>query len=477
MEPLNKYGYIAANIYFSGACNLKCKYCFQPKIKDTMSDVNKKIEEWIKSGKMEDDILKYIGKDTTCFSLWGGEPSINLPLLQERLPFIYSKFPNLDEIFYSTNISTKKLAQNTVNFIYTILHLNKKSKRKVKVSIQFSIDGPPEINDKDRIGSSAVSIMNNITYVLKALKNIPADSRCFNLFGKSTTSADTLKWYLLPNEKYENNLIYYYSFFEDYMVQWKEFCDYYPILGDITLVYPGNYTKEDGKILAKIQEFLYSEKFKKRKWRISRNFDTQYGSRIQEAFSVLKKNEHSPDNMEMLCNCSCSAGRSCAGISYDGQFHWCHSTYFFDKEVNEIIVKKNLTTDFEKNQGFSFRNFKSYIEGVCTVPYENNLLLLRTLNLTDKFWKNLSTRTQYLTLQIKELASSGLIDKCFLEDRWQRLAVTYLLFGGNECPADNVWEFGSPYIRSTSQMKLLFNGAFQLILVELNKKKEPCKIQ
>ena len=175
-----------------------------------MSENNKKIIDWIRSGDMENDILKYFGPDIEYIQLWGGETAINLPYLVDRLSSIYSKFTKLTAINYSTNISTKQLAKNTVDTICRIHELNKSFNRSVQINVQFSIDGPPEVNDKDRIGSSAVEIMENITYVLKSVRSIYEEAPgTFRFSSKSTMSADTLRWYLEPNETYGNNLIYH----------------------------------------------------------------------------------------------------------------------------------------------------------------------------------------------------------------------------------------------------------------------------
>ena len=462
MEPLIKYGYPAVNIYFVGTCNLKCVYCFQPKISDTMNSVNKKIIEWVTSGKMEEDIEKYIGKEIESLSLWGGEPSLNLPYLQKRLPFIRERFPRVKEIFYSTNISTKKLAQNTIDFAKALVDLNRANPdNKIRVHIQISIDGPPEINDVSRIGSSADQILDNVTYVLEELVKVPEEDRCFTLSGKSTMSAETIRWFMEPHSKYDTNLEYHFRYFDEYHFKWNQICNFWPVLGGITLVYPGNYTQEDGKVFAELTKLLSSKEFVTKDWKIKPNLNSQVVERVHKALTVLEHNKLKLHKHELYANCSCSAGRSCAGISYDGKFHWCQSTYFFDEEVNKTIVDKNLSSDFEEKHGFSFRNFDNYIKDVEIVDYENDLLLSRSLNMTERFWTNLSTRTQYLEMMVTELASVGQIDKCFLEPRWRDLAVGYLLFGGNECPSDNVWEHGSIYVRSNSHMKLVFNGAFQ----------------
>lgn len=72
MEQLSKIGFKAVNLYFSAICNLRCRYCFQPKICEIGEETNKKIIKWISSGEMEEDILRYYGEDMESMCLWGG---------------------------------------------------------------------------------------------------------------------------------------------------------------------------------------------------------------------------------------------------------------------------------------------------------------------------------------------------------------------------------------------------------------------
>lgn len=72
MIKLEDYGYCAVEVYFSAACNLKCRYCFQPSVPERMKEVNKKCIDWISSGRMEDDIEEHLGPSLIELSLWGG---------------------------------------------------------------------------------------------------------------------------------------------------------------------------------------------------------------------------------------------------------------------------------------------------------------------------------------------------------------------------------------------------------------------
>ena len=467
MDPLINHGFVAVNVYFSGVCNLQCKYCFQPKIGSKMRDVNNKIIEWIDSGKMEDDIEKYIGKDIECLALWGGEPSLNLPHLVKRLESIYQRFPKFNSISFSTNIAKKFQANNIIQLIDAVRDLNGKLCRKVHVDVQFSIDGPPEVNDKDRIGSKATEILDNVAIILEHTKGY--SSKLVRYHFKGTQSADTFHWMVQPNEKYGTNLEYYYRFFDDYLADWQDKGYTLPSgLGAITLVYPGHYTQEDGKIYRQIVNTLLSEEWKNKDWKVIHDFGTQTTDRIEGTIRTLKRGVRRAWKGEMLSNCTCSAGRSCAGISYDGKYHWCQSTFFFDANTRKYLEESGMLTDFEKSQGYSFRNFDNYIKDYEVVSYEDDLRLSRTLSNMNLFWNNISLRLQYVRMQIDVLAQAGQISPIFLEEKWASLATAFFIFGGNECPADNCWEFGSVFVKDNSQMKLILNGVFEDTVNRLN---------
>ena len=67
---------------------------------------------------------------------------------------------------------------------------------------------------------------------------------------------------------------------------------------------------------------------------------------------------------------------------------------------------------------------------------------------------------------IRELCAAGQISSCYSEPLWRHLATAYMLYGGHECISNNLWEFGSPWIRSTDIFKLTLNGAFEFLMSE-----------
>ena len=463
MEPLINYGFVAANVYFSGTCNLQCTYCYQPRFGKQTKASNDKIIEWISSGKMEEDIEKYIGKNIESLNLWGGEPTLNLPYLIERLDSIYERFPKLNNIFFSTNLAKEISVRNIKSYLDKLKELNEKSDRKIVAGIQFSLDGPPEINDKSRTGSNTLQTIDNVTELLKYTKNYPHDLLSFNF--KGTHSGETLEWMIQPHETYETNLEYYYRFFDNQLAEWKRKRYILPDgFGEINLVYPGQYTQKDGFIYKKIIETLHSQEWKNKGWKVLHDFPTQTTRRIEDTFKNLRSAVHRSYKGELLSHCTCSAGRSCAGLRYDGTYHMCHTAYVFDDYVLKYLKENNITSNFEESFGYNFENYDKFLKDIEVASYEDDLKLSRTLSNMEYFWKNISLRLQYLRMQVDTLAQSGQISSIYLIDKWADLATAFLLFGGNECPADNLWEFGSLFIRSNSHLKLIFNGVFEFVM-------------
>lgn len=462
--PLVDLGVVAVSLYFTGSCDLQCTYCFQPKIKNHMKDENDKIREWLKSGKMEEDVLRVFGENIEALALWGGEPSINLDLLTERLESVYNKFPKLDSFSWSSNFASDRSLDVTKKFIQEVNRLNTSLKRLVKVNIQISIDGIPEINDKNRIGSRADRIMDHTTELLRFLNENKEFLKFFSMHFKGTHGSESLKWLAQPG-----NLKKHYDYFDEYRYEWEqEGFKYIPLGAEtISLVYPGNYTQEDGYTLRSILETLYSSEFKKGPWKSSilPNFDFQFGIRLKNLLPSLTRGIIKEYKNEMECGTSCSAGRSCCGIDYNGNLHWCQSTYFFDKGTLNYIENNNLTTDFEKNQGYSFRNFDNYVKGVEVVNTSNPLAISRSLMIPREYISGHALRSQQTAMTINELAACGLIDRKYAEDKsLQNIVIAFFLYTAGDCPANNVWEFGSVWIKNNGIYKLLLNGAFDLMM-------------
>ena len=461
---LDEYGYCAVELYFSAACNLKCRYCFQPSVPEHMHRVNEEIREWISSGRMREDILTYVGPNIRYISLWGGEPTINLPLLTEQLESFLDSFPNLNEIMFSTNLSTKALAQNVVDFTLRLDKYCKDRGRNILFKNQISLDGAPFINDKNRIGATAEGILDNVMYLLE--KTQGHRTFCSAHF-KPTVASDGLA--VLSKEE---NLVKNYQFFDDFYYRVKtEFPNEkaFPRGAEsITIACPGDYTPEDGKNLleyTKIQmcpDFL--DQFRMKNILTNKN---QLTTAFYRFIDTLQRTQRRPFKIELSSCISCSIGKTMFGLDHKKNFHVCHHDFFLDDDMMEYLERTGMTSEFTEKIGYDFKLYNARIRKVTKFNFETDseakkMQVLSTLS--QGAWEPYN-RYQYNLFILKELALSGQISEIFLKDeRMLDLAAAFWEYGHLACPINNLWETGHITMGGISHARILFNGFFEYMI-------------
>ena len=446
----------AVTLYFSGACNLQCSYCFQPKLGGHMNGVNKEIQGWISSGKMEEDIEKEFGSDVEIFALWGGEPSMNLPELGDRLFKIKERFPHFRSVMFSTNISTRHLKDNVLDFIRKADEFRSQG-NEFSLEIQFSLDGPSDFNDVARIGSNANDIVDNIRDLLREVNGLEIN-KYIQFSSKATHSAENI-----ARLKERDVLIQYYTFFDEAYEKWDAVNKNYPRNAHlISFVYPGNYVKEDGENL--LQLLHVTEELNNLEWKHIRSFTNQLDGRLLSIKPTLDRKRFRNYSGEFINAMNCSAGAGFIGLSHDGSRHLCQGSFFFDKGARDEIEKKDLIFEFEKTQGFSFRNFDDYIKNKGVVETGEDLQYLRFLNNIEQFRSTPQFRLQYFLSIIPLMASAGMILEKYKDVKEAEILAAVCLVGGNACPSSNLWEFGSYWVSSIAILSLLGNGVVDYVL-------------
>lgn len=141
------------NIYFSDECNFKCTYCCM----QHEGQNNKHIQECFKNGSFIQTILNTITSETTSIGLWGLEPSVNGYYFSPMIRAILNANPQIKKIMFSTHGSL-----TLYNFFVAPL-LNKD----INLYIQFSVDGPAEINDINRQKGAYNHIINSIKNLIR----------------------------------------------------------------------------------------------------------------------------------------------------------------------------------------------------------------------------------------------------------------------------------------------------------------------
>jgi len=122
----------------SGACNLRCRYCY----------TGLQTEKW-DTGLMSADvarqavdlILRHSPVKGLCINFFGGEPLLNLPVIQSTVAYVEQaaarlKLPSL----FSMTTNGVLLDEGTIRYLH--------SKR---FHLMISMDGPAEIHDRNRV--------------------------------------------------------------------------------------------------------------------------------------------------------------------------------------------------------------------------------------------------------------------------------------------------------------------------------------
>lgn len=166
-------------------CNLRCKYCYQPK--DQFIFMDKETAK--KTIDMMFTNLNIIGERV--LNIFGGEPTLNLEILDFIIEYYINykcKYKHLLKFQLNTNLQL--LNEN-------VLKIFKKYYDNSKIDFIISIDGVKEINDKYRISfskeiSSFDKIMNNVKIMRKELPNVILSS-CSVLTEEHTNDYELLK--------------------------------------------------------------------------------------------------------------------------------------------------------------------------------------------------------------------------------------------------------------------------------------------
>ena len=421
---------VAAEILTTGKCPLNCKYCYIPKSK-YMNRIHADLIEYLAQGTYVEELkslgnIKYLG-------FWGTEPTLTLDLLTNLLPSLIKTFPQLKEISFSTSMMTN--TQVILKFAQAL------KGTKIKLNVQMSLDGPAWITDKNRIKGAATVVPENFFNLVKDLNK--SKSCAVEFKWKSTHNIDNMKIFINdPNKVHE-----YIGYFESLAWEFRRINrrksialatnSYIP-----SLVVPGKYTRNDGKIFLQYLKVLHSM-----------NFETTYTSRLRRLFNHW----HHLHNRRQF---SCSGGDSNVGVS-PGKYHICHRTFYLN---DDRYVKSILENGIENWDVSLFR--KGTIDLVrdrYIVPVSDLTRFKYVLRGYHDFWR---FQLGHIISMLTEMALIGQVNDVYQTS----LAVLFALFisTGLSCPTENLLNTGSIHLQPISLIRLFGNGAFEEILRNCN---------
>jgi sulfatase maturation enzyme AslB (radical SAM superfamily) len=424
-------------IYWCADCNVACEYCYIKKDKKCLVQANKEIQAALKDGSYIKVIKTYLEKAKNKISyidFWGAEPTLNAEYFKDFTIELLDFFPNVTQIMLSTNakVGGKIIYDYMVEPIREYCQNNK---RRLTFSIQCSLDGPAEINDKSRYPGATDRVLDTLKYLCSTY---PKESQYMylQLFTKATVTDEHYAM-LLEGD----NLQQYYQFLDDIYVTMMDAkgentnLDFYP--GSPTIVDPGEHTVENGKTFAQWIRKLFT---------IDRTNFKYYDKHplflqpIRLMDKVFQSKNLLADGWRFL---TCNSGKDGLVINHRGDIFSCH--------ILGLLSFLNDNPEIIKEFG-------------TTLNVKNAKELLGRRLASNQFHESLTARVHFFDIVLTALVHAGQVDDIYLRD-WDQKMLLFYFITNIWCPAGSALNHTMNYfVMPTSYFKLFGNGATQAIV-------------
>lgn len=411
---------------FSTDCNMDCQYCYIKKDKKEMISYNQKTREKILNGELKQNIINTLGekhlKEIVSIGLWGAEPTINAKYFESFLDQMLEIMPNLNYLMFSTN---SFLGYEYIKlFINAIDGLSIKYNKNLSLHIQFSLDGPPWVNEHSRKKGATQRTIDTIYAV--------CDNFTDDFNGKlKITIKPTLAFEYMKKMVNDQTLVNeYFNFFKEIVDTTTEKSKGKTKLkaqlkGIPTLALPGEYTSEDGKDYARWVKILWDKEF----------------YHIQP-FRLMNFMNDFVDYWELNEKITCGAGSTSMIFNADGDIISCHqlakySSYDIDKRQVPIVQAHSTLTG----------------ESLNKVEYVTNLM--------HSYNKNLFA---YFEIMTKALARTGQIEPIYLTNQEAR-KLLFIFVNCAYCFASQGEATQEPFIYLPSLIRFFGNGAAEILFL------------
>lgn len=433
--------------------------CYIPKNKE-LNSIHRDVIENLKSGEFFNVIEKVYGKELTDLGSWGTEPTLTLPYYIPIFDQLLERFPKLETFSFSSNFMT-----NSEILIDLIKKVNDslKDDRKFKLKFQISLDGPPEITNKNRKDGGEKLIIDNLHRFFDLSNNLEIKNNLnIELSWKPTWSSDNIRDFYENPSKLWGYFHYFDEVLDTFYKKNKNKKINLSLFAFPTLVVPGEYTKNDGLIYYDVMKKIYKISHDNKNRNIFKHYNgvmDSYYYRIKRLFDYEIELHNKPDMF------TCSGGRSQIGLNVDGDVHLCHRTFYvkYDDYLKKILDDGKDRTECEN----IIKNKVTNAKDKYTANSDDLKELSRLEYIYSSYHDYIKFKMGATITNIFELADSGLIlEKYKNYDDAYMLAL--LVNTGMSCPADNIMSSGNIHIMNSSLLKMFGNGALDLILEEIN---------
>lgn len=461
----------SVTLFTSALCNLNCKYCYICKDKTgCLKQIDKDLEEDFKNRAQLKSVLNYHPKmkDNLChITLWGGEPTLHLERFIDQVEDWFEAFPNLKGFDISTNFTipgTIPQFERMLDKVSKCYDARRNNGKKFEFDLQMSIDGYRELNDFNRGQGTTDKFLKNYKELLK----IKYDQKNINIIAhtKPTLAKETFHFLDTKEKVYK-----WFEFLDQELGRpWIEAGEPFIFFQSMfNCAQPAEWTQEDGYEFAKLMENIYNltPKIKKNlpSWSNVETFipmanlTLQYIEQRDEPIKTLdqlRARYRKPD-----CGGTCGVFTGQIVPIHGNKFTMCHRGLYdaYVDYYNDLLSRteslNGLTDKFYNQPNLDWTYTKEEY-------HEMEEMLTPCV-----FCANNRDYTD-LIIQIREQAFAGIIDPKYKNVEEIENTLGYFM-GNSYCVQDAFLVNGSYTTRSMLEVPLLYNGAMDVALKEIER--------
>lgn len=450
----------SGSLMMSAECPLDCEYCYIGK-NSSLGEVDQKIIDEFKNKGILNKLKESYDDELERLGLWGSEPTLYLQYFNKDIEGILKHFTGLGSIMISSNFYLRNSAEKLVDLVKEIN--DNLDDRKFELDIQTSIDGPPEWTDKTRKsrdgGPTTDSIIENLEYMVREISKLDLKS---NFIVKSKFKSTVQMRFFRQMAEDNDKLIRYFKFFDKLWSvygQFKEDLDSNfkssVTSGAPTLVAPGEYTVDDGKVFAEYIDDIKNLIIRNRKDRIIKHFNLLAGlPYMGELVDALRKDVVREQNQAF----SCGASARGFSIGIDNEGHICHRVYLHNQDEYFDL----MLADKDKYEAGRLKKFREnlVVDDIHEEPQE----FLRQ-QYAIKGWRDFAQqRYNFNYATIKFLSKIGQADSIYREDDEMAKLASRFLMRVPLCVVESILQTGSFHLTPMQGIKLWTNGALTSLI-------------
>lgn len=466
---LIKQNFSAICLVSSAGCNLNCKYCEIAKSKN--NEYSKELQEKIKKAFEDGTFLKNVKttyqtlhqnfNNITFLNLWGQEPTLTLDSFRSNLSDWFKIFPNINEIFFSTN------GGNDPYIIYNfICDLDSILTHKLDLEIQFSYDGEWSCLNERMIDPNLIK--NNFTKLIQLVNNTKLNYIKLNFCWHAVLNFNLIHHLLKNNGIKEylqdlDNMVFY-----AYHLNQNSNCKISPMT--LGLEQPYQACTDDGLALATFLEkslridlnykFYFGNPIKHLLHNLigrmnyeNRIFENNDGLWTQTLINAFNSTE---DNSAFLEGATCGSYKTELKFMYDGTIVGCQNFLFNTKK--EYINDTNPTLRSIKENAIDHNMFINFTDPKFTKEDFD-----RVFNKFEIFhYKSFLATYQSILNIIIFLADAGQASTDYLINKEKLFKHALMVVRFNMCLFNHLTTTGSIFLEPIHLCRVLCNGALDI---------------